>query len=79
MQKFNVGITGDCSEAALILAPNRPSRQTEAAKQDTCTQKKRAIFIKYYQQKKKNICANEYKTKHKQFGCEVLKRVAQNL
>ena len=39
----NVGIAGDCSEAA--LAPNRPSRQTEAVKQDT--QKKQAIFIKY--------------------------------
>jgi len=50
----NVGIAGVCSEAA--LEPNRPSRQTEAVKQDT--QKKRAIFIKYFQQKKKNICAN---------------------
>ena len=49
----NVGIAGDCSVAALAL--NRPSRRTEAAKQDT--QKKRAIFIKYFQQKK-NICAN---------------------
>ena len=50
----NVGIAGDCSEAA--LAPIRPSRQTEPVKQDT--QKKRAIFMKYFQQKKKNICAN---------------------
>ena len=64
----NVGIAGDCLEAA--LAPNRPSRRTEAVKQDT--QKKRAIFIKYFQQKKKNIYANYYKTKYKQFGCEVL-------
>ena len=50
----NVGIAGDCSEAA--LAPNRPSRQTDAVKQDT--QKKQVIFIQYFQQKKKNICAN---------------------
>ena len=53
----NVGIAGDCSEAA--LAPNRPSRRTEAVKQDT--QKKRAIFIKYFQQKKKIVQIN---TKH---------------
>ena len=50
----NIGIAGDCSDEA--LAPNRSSRQTEAAKQDA--QKKWAIFIKYFQQKKKNICAN---------------------
>ena len=50
----NVGIAGDCSEAA--LAPNRPSRRTEAVKQET--QKNQAIFIKFFQQKKKNICAN---------------------
>jgi len=29
----NVGIAGDCSEAA--KAPNRPSSRTEAVKQDT--------------------------------------------
>ena len=58
----SVGIAGDCSEAA--SAPNRPSRQTEAAKQDTqkneqfllnTFNRRRKIFV---QINKNNICAN---------------------
>ena len=50
----NIGIAGDCSEAA--LAPNRPSRRTEAVKQDT--RKKQVIFIKSFQvtEEEKYLC-----------------------
>jgi len=45
----NVGIAGDCSEAA--LAPNRPSRRTEAVKQDT--QKKKKFSLNIFNRRRK--------------------------
>ena len=49
----NVGIAGDCSEAA--LAPNRPSRQTEAAKQDAQKKTENFHFI-FSTEEEKYVC-----------------------